>query len=147
MKRNTKILGFAAAIALGAVATAALAADLPKVRFTSLDDPLVARALMQREPVQVPDTRDQPSVNEIIQRAGYRALLIAPLMRPDHIVGLLVIRRKEPGQFSKETVDLLKTFAAQSVLAIQNARCSARSTKRADSSRSKASTSRSSSPT
>ena len=91
-------------------------------RSTSLDEPLVARALMQREPVQAPDIRDEPSVNEIIRRAGYRALLIAPLMRQDDIVGFLVIRRKAPGLLPKETVDLLKTFAAQSVLAIQNAR-------------------------
>jgi signal transduction histidine kinase len=86
-----------------------------------LDHPLAASAVMQREPVQVPDIRDQPS-SEIIRRAGYRALLIAPLMRPDHIVGLLVVRRKAPGLFPRETIDLLKTFAAQSVLAIQNAR-------------------------
>jgi signal transduction histidine kinase len=91
-------------------------------RSMSLDDPLLARALMQREPVQAADIRDEPTVNEIIRRAGYRALLIAPLMRQDDIVGFLVVRRKEPGLFPKETVDLLKTFAAQSVLAIQNAR-------------------------
>jgi adenylate cyclase len=41
---------------------------------------------------------------------------------PDRIVGALVVRRKEPGEFSKSTVELLQTFAAQSVLAIQNAR-------------------------
>jgi signal transduction histidine kinase len=34
----------------------------------------------------------------------------------------LVVRRKEPGRFTQSTVDLLQTFAAQSVLAIQNAR-------------------------
>jgi signal transduction histidine kinase len=37
------------------------------------------------------------------------------------IVGALVIRRKQPGNFPKGTIDLLQTFAAQSVLAIQNA--------------------------
>jgi len=86
-----------------------------------LDHPLAASAIIQREPVQVADLRDQPSV-ETIRRAGYRALLIAPLVRADHVIGLLVVRRKEPGLFPKEMVDLLKTFAAQSVLAIQNAR-------------------------
>jgi signal transduction histidine kinase len=91
-------------------------------RSMSFDDPLLVRALKEREPVQVPDIRDEPSVNEVVRRAGYRALLIAPLMRPDHIVGFLVVRRKEPGQFPRETVELLTTFAAQSVLAIQNAR-------------------------
>jgi adenylate cyclase len=55
-------------------------------------------------------------------RASYRALLIVPMLRPDRIVGALVVRRKAPGEFPKNTVELLQTFAAQSVLAIQNAR-------------------------
>jgi two-component system, NtrC family, sensor kinase len=42
--------------------------------------------------------------------------------RPDHIVGALVVRRKTPGEFPKATIDLLQTFADQSVVAIQNAR-------------------------
>ena len=45
-----------------------------------------------------------------------------PLLRPDRIVGALVVRRREPGLLPKSTIDLLQTFAAQSVLAIQNAR-------------------------
>jgi len=40
----------------------------------------------------------------------------------DRIVGALVVRRKAAGEFPKSTIDLLQTFAAQSVLAIQNAR-------------------------
>jgi signal transduction histidine kinase len=55
-------------------------------------------------------------------RAGYRARLLVPLLRSRKVVGALVVRRKAPGEFSPNTVDLLKTFAAQSVLAIQNAR-------------------------
>jgi signal transduction histidine kinase/CheY-like chemotaxis protein len=43
-------------------------------------------------------------------------------LRGDEIVGLLVVRRRSPGAFPPNTVDLIKTFAAQSVLAIQNAR-------------------------
>ena len=45
-----------------------------------------------------------------------------PLLRPGRVVGALVVRRKEPGLFPSSTIDLLQTFAAQSVLAIQNAR-------------------------
>src|SRR5260370_21970374 len=44
------------------------------------------------------------------------------LLRPREIIGLLVVRRKQPGEFSKSTIDLLGTFADQSALAIQNAR-------------------------
>ena len=61
-------------------------------------------------------------LNEIILRAGYRARLVAPLIRGDEIVGMLVVRRKTPGVFPQNTVELMKTFAAQSALAIQNAR-------------------------
>ena len=63
-----------------------------------------------------------PEINEIVLRAGYRARLVAPLLRGEDIVGLLVVRRRAPGAFPQNTVDLMKTFAAQSVLAIQNAR-------------------------
>ena len=77
-----------------------------------------------REPNQVADLLDQPSapVNAIMIKAGYRARLLVPLLAPDGPVGALVVRRREPGEFPKSTVDLLRTFAAQSVLAIQNAR-------------------------
>src|SRR5262249_12391366 len=54
--------------------------------------------------------------------AGYRARLIVPLVSADKVVGALVIRRKQPGNFPEDTIQLLQTFAAQSVLAIQNAR-------------------------
>src|SRR5262245_27851034 len=55
-------------------------------------------------------------------RAGFQARLVVPLVGTDRVVGALVIRRKQPGNFPKETIALLQTFAAQSVLAIQNAR-------------------------
>ena len=89
-----------------------------------LDEPIVAQVLEQPEPIQVPDLRDgEPSgVNEVILRAGFRALLVAPLRGGDDLVGMLVVRRRTPGAFPQNTIDLMKTFAAQSALAIQNAR-------------------------
>jgi signal transduction histidine kinase len=44
------------------------------------------------------------------------------LLREDRIIGGLVVRRKSTGEFRPEVIELLKTFATQSVLAIQNAR-------------------------
>jgi signal transduction histidine kinase len=81
-------------------------------------------ATTQRRPIQVPDVSKEPQtpMNDIILREGYCALLVMPLLRPDRIVGALVVRRKQPGEFPKNIVDLLDTFAAQSVVAIQNAR-------------------------
>jgi signal transduction histidine kinase len=61
-------------------------------------------------------------VREISMRAGFRARLVVPLVSSDRVVGTLAIRRKQPGNFPKGTIQLLQTFAAQSVLAIQNAR-------------------------
>jgi signal transduction histidine kinase len=61
------------------------------------------------------------AINEITLRAGYRARLAAPLIRGEDVVGLLVVRRRTPGAFPQNIVDLIKTFAAQSAVAIENA--------------------------
>jgi signal transduction histidine kinase len=90
-----------------------------------LEESNVARALARREPVQIGDLEEQApvsSLNEIILRAGFRALLVAPLLRGGEIVGTLVVRRRTPGVFAQNTIDLIKTFAAQSAVAIENAR-------------------------
>ena len=92
-------------------------------RHIHIGETAIGRAVEQRTPVQIPDVQNDPSsVLDLIVRAGFRALLTVPLLASDRIVGALVVRRKEPGEFAKSTVDLLQTFAAQSVLAIQNAR-------------------------
>jgi signal transduction histidine kinase len=82
------------------------------------------RAIQDRQPLEIADIRDEPPspVREIAMRAGFRARLVVPLVGTERVVGALVIRRKQPGKFSTSTVELLQTFAAQSVLAIQNAR-------------------------
>ena len=82
----------------------------------------VGAATRQRKPDQVANLQPSSRANELIMRLGYRARLVVPLLVPDQIVGALVVRRKEPGEFSESTVELLQTFAAQSVLAIENVR-------------------------
>jgi len=92
-------------------------------RHIYLGETAIGRAVEQRMPIQVPDVQKDPSaVLDVIVRAGFRALLTVPLLGGDRIVGALVVRRKEPGEFAKNAIELLQTFAAQSVLAIQNAR-------------------------
>ncbi len=61
-------------------------------------------------------------MRQILERFGFRASLAVPLLREDRIIGGLVVRRKSIGEFRPEVIELLKTFATQSVLAIQNAR-------------------------
>jgi len=84
----------------------------------------VAPPLMEGELVQIADLREEAAtpLNQVILAAGYRAVLAAPLMRGADIVGVLVIRKRTPGLFTPSAVDLIKTFAAQSALAVQNAR-------------------------
>jgi len=86
----------------------------------------LGRAATTREPVEVPNILEEQAYSErtreVLSRFGFRASLAIPLLREDRIIGGLVVRRKSPGAFSPEVVDLLKTFATQSVLAIQNAR-------------------------
>ena len=93
-------------------------------RHIGLDEPNITPAFLAGEPIQVPDLREAVSsaANDIVLRAGFRALLIAPLLRGEDIVGMLVVRRRTPGSFPRNTIDLIKTFAAQSAVAIENAR-------------------------
>jgi GAF domain-containing protein len=87
----------------------------------------VGRAGAIREPVQVADIADErqfvaPQTRSLLVREGLRSLLAIPFVREQQVLGGLVILRRELGAFSPETVATLQTFAAQSVLAIQNAR-------------------------
>ena len=49
-------------------------------------------------------------MNEVILRAGYRARLLVPLVRSGNVVGALVVRRKAPGEFPANTIELLKNY-------------------------------------
>jgi signal transduction histidine kinase len=79
-----------------------------------------------REPVQIPDIAQEGAyrspLREVLLRTGTRALLAVPLLREDHLIGGLTVNKKTPGEFAPEVIELLKTFASQSALAIQNAR-------------------------
>ena len=92
---------------------------------TRKGDGALGRTAITLEPTQVPDTLDgsyRSARKKLLIRAGYRALLAVPLLREDHLLGGLLVNRKTPGAFAPEIVELLKTFATQSALAIQNAR-------------------------
>ena len=87
----------------------------------------VGRAAAARAPVQVPDLEAAAGavvspVRAALVRLGYRSLLAVPFFVEERIVGGLVVWRREAGNFPDNVVNLLRTFAAQSALAIQNAR-------------------------
>src|SRR4029453_18576860 len=94
-------------------------------RTSSLSSTPSRRAPAASVGVQVPDILTAPAesrVRSALVRAGYRALLAVPLVREDHLLGGLTVIRKSTGAFAPEVIELLRTFATQSALAIQNAR-------------------------
>ena len=92
-----------------------------------LGEGATGRAAITRTPVQIPDILEEREytgtrARPILVRLGYRSLLAVPLLREQQIMGALTVWRRAPGNFAPEVVNLLQTFAAQSALAIQNAR-------------------------
>jgi signal transduction histidine kinase/HAMP domain-containing protein len=85
----------------------------------------VGRMAVTFEPTQIADIEHdatyQSRLRDASLREGYHALLAVPLLREDHIIGGLIVNRRAPGEFSPDVIELLRTFAAQSALAIQNA--------------------------
>jgi signal transduction histidine kinase len=91
-------------------------------------DTTLSRAARTGTALQVPnlltasDPNVQAGLRDALLRAGFRANVAVPLIRDQRVVGMLVVRRKVMGESPQAVVDLLQTFASQSVLAIENAR-------------------------
>jgi two-component system, NtrC family, sensor kinase len=85
------------------------------------------RAAETRLPYQIADLRQEHELatrgmRPLLFRLGYQSLLAVPLLLDQKIMGALTVYRRQTGSFAPEVVNLLQTFATQSVLAIQNAR-------------------------
>jgi signal transduction histidine kinase len=87
---------------------------------------VLGRTAVVLEPVQVPDISIpgayESRLRDNLIASGIRALLAVPMVHEGHIVGSLLVSRNEPGEFPTQTIELLRTYASQSALAIQNAR-------------------------
>ena len=87
---------------------------------------VVGRTAITLEPAQVPDITVpdafESRLRENLIASGVRAVLAVPMVYEGRLIGSLVVSRNRPGDFSAETIELLRTFATQSALAIQNAR-------------------------
>jgi GAF domain-containing protein len=87
---------------------------------------VLGRTAITLEPVQVADIAlpgaYEGRLREILIDAGIRAILAVPMVREGHLIGCLGVTRNHPGEFPAETTELLRTFATQSALALQNAR-------------------------
>jgi GAF domain-containing protein len=85
-----------------------------------------AVAILDRKMVDIPDGKESPSEFASGARyfltTGYRAITIMPMMRGREAIGALSVVRVAPGPLSKKQIALLRTFAAQAVIAIENTR-------------------------
>jgi GAF domain-containing protein len=72
-------------------------------RPIGIGETAIGKAVADRAPVQIADALKEPSlVLDVVARAGYRALLIVPMLRSDQIIGALVVRRKGAWRIPKE---------------------------------------------
>ena len=83
-------------------------------------------ALLDCRIVDIPDVRNAPAELAAGARnfltSGYRAITITPMMRRNEAIGLLSVVRRTPGPLSDKQLSLLRTFAAQAVIAVENTR-------------------------
>lgn len=90
-----------------------------------LGEGAVGRAAIAQKPVTFADVEAggyEPRLRDLMVESGFRAILSVPLLRGSHVFGGLSVCRNAPGEFDPAIINLLQSFAIQSVLAIQNAR-------------------------
>ena len=83
---------------------------------------LISVAIRERRVVHEPDVLVSGGYSELQKTSGYRSILIVPMLRDEVAVGAIAVMRLEPQLFPRAQVELLRTFAGQAVIAIENTR-------------------------
>jgi PAS domain S-box-containing protein len=91
-------------------------------RHTAPSRAMIDGKVVQIVDLQTVDADEFPEARELGAKLGFRSALAAPLLRDDVSIGAISLRRGEAGEFGPRQVELLKTFAAQAVIAIENVR-------------------------
>ncbi|HEU0258961.1 MAG TPA: GAF domain-containing protein, partial [Burkholderiales bacterium] len=119
-----ELIHVAAVAEAGASAAEALGRHFGTYPKRPSSDTANTRAILTRQVVAIPDVMEDAeyAAKATAVAAGYRSIVSVPLMRGQNPIGALTVARPEPGHFPERKLALLRTFADQAAIAIENAR-------------------------
>jgi GAF domain-containing protein len=88
------------------------------------EETVTARTIRTSTVCHVPDVLTDPLYQnkQVARASGYRGCLAVPMVRDERVIGSIFVARRRPGPFTEAQIELLRTFADQAVIAIENVR-------------------------